>query len=114
MNNVPLIGWERLVDIDIRQKAKGKYNNPEINPTEEKHEDHEGCNHFRLFNVGLEVDSTGCHKNITDIMDNQNHNAGCDLIAHHGEKDKAGSHEMMKHPFVIFSIVLFNNYQFKN
>lgn len=47
-------------------------------------------------------------------MNDEDHDPCGDLVAHHGEKDQACSHEMMKHPLIVFFIVLFYYHQLEN
>lgn len=47
-------------------------------------------------------------------MDYEDHDSCGDLVAHHGEQDEAGCHEMMKHPLVVFFFIFFNNHQFED
>ena len=46
-------------------------------------------------------------------MDDQDHHPCSDFVAHHRKKDQGCGHEMVKHPFVIFSVIFLNDHQLK-
>lgn len=114
MDNIPFISREWLVDINIREKTVGKNYNSKINPTKKKHEDHETSESFRLFYICLEISPASCHEDVTRVMNDKDHNASSNLIAHHRKEDKTYGHKMMQHPFVIFSIIFLYNHQLKH
>ena len=48
-------------------------------------------------------------------MDNEDHHADENLIAHEGEEDESGSYNMMEHPFVVLSLSFSaEDYELKN
>ena len=110
MNDIPLISWLWFVYVYIWEQAKGEYDNSQVNPTEKQHENNKSCDFFDFPDMGFKIGSSTCHKNVTGIVDYEYHDPSSYFIAHHRKKYQGGSHKMMKHPFIIFSIVLFEDY----
>lgn len=114
VNYVPFIGGQGFVDVHIGEETKGENEHSEIYPCKEEHEYCESGDDFVLFYVCLKVESAACHENITGVMDDQDHDSSCNLVAHHGEKDEAGGHKVMEHPLVVFLIVLFYHHKLED
>lgn len=87
MNDVPLIGGQRLVDVHIREEAKWKNDDSQVNPAEEQHKDGKCCEILVLLDVGLEIEPAASHEDVTGIMNDQNHDSCCNFIAHHRKQN---------------------------
>lgn len=85
VNDVPLIGGQGLVDVDIGEEAERKNDDPEVDPAEEEHEDGERCDILALLDVSLEIEPAAGHEDVAGIMDDQDHDSRRYFIAHHRE-----------------------------
>ena len=114
MNDIPLVSREGLIDENIGQQTERENQNAQVDPAEKQHKNEDSCHYIYLLYAGLEVDSASSQKNVTCVMNDEDHDPCGDLVAHHGEKDQTCSHEMMKHPLIVFFIVLFYYHQLEN
>ena len=110
VNYVPLIAWEWLVDVHIRQQTEREYDDSQVYPTEKQHENDKSCHQLMLGDIGLEVEPGSCHKDITGIVDDKDHNSCSDFVAHHWKEYQRGSYKVMKHPFIVLPIVFLEDY----
>lgn len=83
MNNVPFVGGQWFVDINIGEEAEREHKDTEVNPCEEEHEYCETSDNLMLFYVSFNVESAPCHKNIAGVVDDQDHDSSSNLVAHH-------------------------------
>lgn len=113
VDHVPLIALQRLIDVHIGQQAEGENKNPEIYPAKEEHKDDESSYSFMLSDIGLKVEPASSHEDVTGIVNDQDHDSCCNLVAHHRKKDQTRGHKVMEHPFIVFFVVFLNYHQLK-
>lgn len=113
-NHIPFIRWIWSTCIDLVQQTTRINHMPHVNPNE-CHQDIQ--ENVKLFNLefGFHKPSSKCRKNITKIMDYQNHSPSSSLITHHRKKNKTHSQTMMQKILIVFPFrSSLNNHHFKH
>lgn len=98
-DDVPLVLRGGFVGVDVGEQAEGEDDDPQVHPHKKIH-DIDGCRECLSLELGLNEGPSEGYYDVAHVVDDQDHHPRCDLVAHHGEEDEAGSHAVVEQKLV--------------
>lgn len=98
-DNIPLVVGRGFVGIYVGEEAEGKDYYAHVDPGE-RHGDVYDGGHELGFVLGFDEGASEGHEYVAGVVDDQDHGACGDFVAHHRKEDESGCHEVVKQVLV--------------